>query len=253
MDLFVNDEGELTGEGLLGKPEFFISHWWGYKAVDLLTMVLAHDSERTAAGEPHAAYFLDMFVLNQHQMTKDCTTDEDKRAQLVDSLRFSLRACGTLLLCCTSGPSGDAGWERPAPIERVWCLFEVYVAITEDAKVTVRLAPKDADEFRQALNNGGMERLTRALHALDASNAGASVESDKQMILGDIDSTVGLGEFNQRVRQSMLAQFKQVATEYFAWSAYLGGDLGMEDPHSGPELPCEDEPRSDARYLNDIS
>ena len=117
--IIVNDEGEPTGEGLLGKPEFFISHWWGYKAVDLLTMVLAHDSERTAAGEPHAAYFLDMFVLNQHQMTKDCTTDEDKHAQLVDSLRFSLRACGTLLLCCTSGPSGDAGWERPAPNERV--------------------------------------------------------------------------------------------------------------------------------------
>ena len=130
---------------------------------------------------------------------------------MVDGLRFSLRACGTLVLCCSAGPTG-LGWESPAPFSRVWCLFEVYVAITEAAHVIVKLATNDMVEFQKALNKNGMERVDRALAGLDARKADASVDSDKEMILHNIEQTVGLDGFNSRVRESMREEYKRIAT-----------------------------------------
>ena len=84
-------------------------------------MLQAHDEQLEAAGEPKGAYFFDMFVLNQHQLTKDCTSSAAKQAELILGLQKSLVACGNLLLCCSAGPSGKPGWECPAPFARIWC------------------------------------------------------------------------------------------------------------------------------------
>ena len=153
-----------------------------------------------------------MFILNQHELTKNCTSDEEKRTQLIDGLRLSLRACGNLLLCCMPGPTGVPGWERPAPFARVWCLFEVFVAIKEEVTVIVQLGSHDMTEFRVALNTTGLERVNKVLAGLDARDAQASVESDKGMIMSDIEEAVGMEEFNRRVREGMLAEFRRIAT-----------------------------------------
>ena len=58
----------------------------------------------------------------------------------------------------------------------------------------------------------GSERVNRALAGLDARDAQASVETDKGMILSDIESAVGMEEFNRRVREGVLAEFKRIAT-----------------------------------------
>ena len=110
------------------------------------------------------------------------------------------------------GPTGAPGWERPAPFARVWCLFEVFVAIKEEVTVIVQLGSHDMTEFRVALNTTGLERVNKALAGLDARDAQASVPSDKGMILGDIEEVVGMEEFNRRVRAGMLAEFKRIAT-----------------------------------------
>ena len=57
-----------------------------------------------------------------------------------------------------------------------------------------------------------MERVHGALVALDALNAGASVPSDRDMILGDIEATVGVEQFNKRVQESMRTEYKKIAT-----------------------------------------
>ena len=74
-----------------------------------------------------------------------------KREQLITGLRNSLKSSGRLLLCCSVGPSGRPGWEYPAPFERIWCLFEIFVAISSNIPVIVQLAPAEAFAFRKAL------------------------------------------------------------------------------------------------------
>ena len=198
-------------EGLLGKPEYFVSHWWGYKWRNLIAMIREHDNALVASGKPPGVYWLDHFVLNENGMADVQQDKEQWRRKIVTLLRTSLRNCGNLLLCCSAGSQG-IGWERPAPIARVWCLFEVYAAILEDVKVIVQLAPTDMVEFQRALLANGMQRVERALESLDARNAGASVMSDKELILADIEADVGIAEFNRRVRERVLAEYKRVAT-----------------------------------------
>ena len=91
-------------------------------------------------------------------------------------------------------------------------MFEVYVAITEEVAVVVQLGANDMVEFQKALQRNGMERVHGALVALDALNAGASVPSDRDMILGDIEATVGVEQFNKRVQESMRTEYKKIAT-----------------------------------------
>ena len=50
----------------------------------LVQMIREHDRELVAAGGSPAAYFFDLFILNQHQLTKDCTSDEEMREQLIE-------------------------------------------------------------------------------------------------------------------------------------------------------------------------
>ena len=76
----------------------------------------------------------------------------------------------------------------------------------------VQLGSKDMTEFQVALNTTGLERVNKALAGLAARDAQASVESDKGMILSEIEEAVGMDEFNRRVREGVLAEFKRIAT-----------------------------------------
>ena len=64
-----------------------------------------------------------------------------------------------MLLACGKG-SGDApGWAEPAPLTRIWCLFEVYVALKESVPMTMTMQTSDATDFLTALGQGGMREV----------------------------------------------------------------------------------------------
>ena len=95
----------------------------------------------------------------------------------------------------------------------MWCLFEVYVAITEDVGVVVTLSENEEVGFQKALQkNNGLARVENALANLDARNASASVPDDKDLIMAKIEGGVGVEAFNERVRECMLAEFKRIST-----------------------------------------
>ena len=55
--------------------------------------------------------------------------------------------------------------------------------------------------------HGARESRARRLDARDAS---APVPSDKDIVLDDIARSVGFDEFNRRVREGMLAEYKRI-------------------------------------------
>ena len=73
-------------------------------------------SDRHGLASLHPLAPQDIFVLNQHQLTMNCTATDEGFQLLIDSLKLSLEACGRVLLACGKG-SGDApGWAEPAPV-----------------------------------------------------------------------------------------------------------------------------------------
>ena len=127
--------------------------------------------------------------------------------------------------------------EKPAAVERVWCLYEILTLIsteggelrlvfTEEGKAGVRDIARAymADTF-QKLDTGGRrrgskmggsvtqrslktpaKRLTDALQKLDAGKAKATVPDDEKQIKGKIVATCGsLEKFNIRLRDALNA------------------------------------------------
>ena len=62
-------------------------------------------------------------------------------------------------------------------------------------------------------SKGGLARVNAALDKVDARHAGATMEDDKRDILADIERTVGLDEFNKRVRAGLKQEYTQLATQ----------------------------------------
>ena len=94
---------------------------WGYRFLDLVAALRAYSA--TCSEPPF--FFLDTMAINQHTFFLGSTSDQTTQEELLEGLRFSLQACGNLLLCCMAGPGGEPGWMSPAPFKRIWCLFEV--------------------------------------------------------------------------------------------------------------------------------
>ena len=86
QDLLI-DEPDVLPTGWVGKTTHFASHWWGYRFLDVLTMLRDHSARLAAAGEPVAFYFFDAFSINQHTFFLGSTQEADAHNALVDSLR----------------------------------------------------------------------------------------------------------------------------------------------------------------------
>ena len=72
---------------------------------------------------------------------------------------------------------------------------------------------QDELEFRAALSKGGMARINAALDEVDATKAEATLESDRNMILSEIDSNMGLGAFNELIQSGMLVEYRTLARQ----------------------------------------
>ena len=61
------------------------------------------------------------------------------------------------------------------------------------------------------MNKDGMARVNAALEKLNARDADATMPSDLDSILEDIELTIGLDAFNERVRGALLAEYKRIS------------------------------------------
>ena len=114
-----------------------------------MAIVRAHQEQRAREGLLPAFYFFDIFVLNQHTLTMDCTVSDDGFELLMESLKLSLMACGNVLLACSKGAGDAPGWSEPASLSRIWCLFELYVAISEDIPIRAEFDPPEAKAWER--------------------------------------------------------------------------------------------------------
>ena len=175
-------------------------------------MIGKNEADRKAAGDPPGRYFIDMFALNQVALNNQSANMQQVFVgQLVRDLRDTLLACNSMVMCCSEGPSGLPGWIKPATLDRIWCLFECSIAL--DMKLGINLQFCDHDElaFRAALSKGGLARVAEVLQGIDATQATATRRTDLEMILIEIEGSMGLHPFNELIREGILEQYRSLA------------------------------------------
>jgi chromosome segregation ATPase len=98
----------------------------------------------------------------------------------------------------------------------VWCLFELYIAITLSAKVIMHFPAEDAVGFYSKLRNeevkAGVESVA-LVPTIDAKQAQATMESDRERIFQEITDSIGMDEFNRQLQEYLEGAMRAAAME----------------------------------------
>jgi hypothetical protein len=151
-------------------------------------------------------YFIDQFAFNQHVFSKG-STQQETEDMMLSTLKESISVPSQMI--CLLHP-----WDEPVPFRRVWCLFELYTAMQLGAKVIMCFPPEDAEGFYSKLQNEEtFGESTMLVPTIDASEAQASVESDRVRIFKEIRKSIGMEEFNAKLQEYLKRALQVTATE----------------------------------------
>eukprot|EP00937_MAST-01D_sp_MAST-1D-sp2_P001703 g1703.t1 len=186
-----------------GRSSYFLSHSWSYRFVELINIIETFESQ--SQPEHTVYYWFDIFVMNQH--------DKNEMARLLSNLQDSVRTPGKLLLAVDS-------WKEPTALTRAWCLLEVYTAMVEDADMVLGFSGSEEQTFvRQLAENQAV--LEATLSSVDAEQADATKEADKDMIFGTIRADIGFAKFNATIRKALRKSLQRILIDFHLRRATL--------------------------------
>ena len=213
---------DSSGQRWCDTPTHMLSYSWSYSVVMIVEALQKFEHEHPPSkGQQCNYYFVDQFALNQHEFAKDCTQKQIEDMMLA-TLKESIRVPAQMI--CLLHP-----WQDPVPFRRVWCLFELYIAITLSAKVIMHFPAEDAVGFYSKLRNEEVDvettpkRNTRRLKTdvetvalvptIDAKQAQATMESDRERIFQEITDSIGMDEFNRQLQEYLEGAMRAAAME----------------------------------------
>jgi len=201
---------DASGRPWRGKQNVFLSHSWGCPFMHLLQTIEAFEDDREGKS---FYYYIDLFSLNQHNLTEsegrtllydaEAAADKAEKEAVAAVLLETLdRAVQTAECCLVAIDSYD----RPAPLTRIWCLYEIWRASSVFAKPTVMGYPlEEARRFKMAVKKLEVDIDELVNTRVDVRNAGATVRDDLAMIHAKIEADIGLDTFNSTVRTKLTA------------------------------------------------
>ena len=202
--------GEDWQRQCFGRATHMLSHSWGMPFAGFIN----------ALGEvpPGSFVWNDILAINQHgdagPLARAAMSADLKSLEPV--IRFTKR------VVLYFDPI-----ESPAPLKRVWCLYEIMTLVTtegfelmlgftsEGRKELLKLADgfalkggqKDTADVKASIN-----KLNKTIKAISSRKATATVPSDEKMIKGMIVKKMGYDKFDQKVKDAL--------TE--VWQGFIG-------------------------------
>lgn len=222
IDLVGAQETDDEGRPLVGRATVFVSHAWGCPFKTTLVTMLEH-----AAEHPDAYFWFDLILNNQHD------TAARPQEWWTTTFRTQIESIGSLLLVLPT-------WDRPAPLTRAWCLYELLCAAQGEGVVVRLRMPsfQSAQHFRQAMLDYkyGLSPARRpfdgglaVLAATQAEKADATNEADKTMIFQAVRDTVGFARLDELVKEQMRSWYLETALDLVT-SEERDGHFGKHDP-----------------------
>jgi len=176
IDAMCKGFDEASGIPYVGTQTVFVSHAWSARFWALQLTLTAYEAKHG----PNHYYYIDLFALNQR-------------------LDTAISTVNTVLVAIDE-------WDRPLPLGRIWCLFEMWQGIELGCHVQMGFSREAAVRFAKAVDSLEAQ-IERVAEQVDVSCASSTVPSDLQLILSYIDaSTVGGRDaFNQKLRSKLMA------------------------------------------------
>ena len=168
------------------EPHVFVSHWWGEEFVAFVRTLDNFDKLKLAGSPEQTVFWVCSFANRQWQVNLGETLQESpfERALTAES-------CTHVLMVLD---------RNATPLRRIWCLYEVlrthalkkaFHMGTENGILTVGGEP-------QGRVRTDLLDLTRKVIQIDASTATASRETDREMIVKEVDEAFVFAKLGQR-------------------------------------------------------
>jgi len=175
---------------LVGQINVFVSHAWGLSFKN--TVHSMEEFEKLLpADAPTCFYFIDFFAVNQYNPKKD-----------LDKLGEIAKKSQKLLLIASP-------WERPAPLGRAWCIFELANAVLGETELVISLPGKERRELQKAVkerltSSYAMQTFLDIFTNINSAKSQASVEEDRLEIFKFIENKLdGFNAVDQKVATSL--------------------------------------------------
>eukprot|EP00912_Choanoflagellata_sp_UC4_P001898 UC4_evm1s1218 len=195
-----------------GQATVFVSHAWRYSFEMVCGVIEAYSKELSrranAAHHPgcisvkrrnnkpiYKPYFwFDIFTVNQYEAvsySQDFWTTTFKE---------QVRSIGHTLLILHP-------WNRPIPLARAWCVWEMYCTLDTGAEIHIRQPLKDAEQLERALAESPQKTM-KLVSQINAAESDAWKQDDRDMIHIGVKESVGFDALNAMV-QKRLIEFMQ--------------------------------------------
>jgi len=178
------DETDEKGNKVIGKANYFCSHAWKYKFVNVVNALEMFCRNEGLVPEETYIWF-DLFINNQH----DAPNLSYK--WWCENFKEAIRSFGKVVLVIEP-------WTDPTPIKRAWCLWEIFCTIDTDSEFYVAMCEEQHKDFKLRLVSD-FENIRTSLSKIDARRAEAWDKSDRDKIFSAIENAVGFARLNERV------------------------------------------------------
>eukprot|EP00808_Paulinella_micropora_P019145 g78358.t1 len=126
----------------------FLSHAWKYTFKQVVEAIAAHWPDKDNVRSQTFLWF-DIFTVNQHQTS---TVDPDFWFEAFredpdfwfEAFRENVRTIGRTVLILSP-------WRNPVPLNRSWCLWEIFCSRLTKASFEIFLSPTEVTDFENAL------------------------------------------------------------------------------------------------------
>merc|ERR1740129_967489 len=173
----------VHGTDYVGVSTFMLSYTWRYKVSDISNALSAF-CEHNRLDAKRLYIWICCFCINQHRVrelrTRGVTVPFDEFRDA-----FSKRVNGIGRMITMMSP-----WHNPAYLSRVWCIFEMFTALTGQHEVVIVMPPSETHALAEALRGGGadLEVVWNALSSVNIEKAEAFAPEDKERIMAMLKS-----------------------------------------------------------------
>jgi len=178
---------EAEGADHFGLANYMLSYAWGYKYDDIVDTLVNFCKENSLSTKTTYIWIC-AFCNNQHRVVeRNVPFDEFRRV-----FKKRVEGIGNVLAMMTP-------WNDPGYLKRVWCIFEMYSANTDDkCNIKVIMPPREQKSLVAAVlkpadthGRSGLDDLFTALASTKVEDAEASQLQDKLNILKLVEEGPG--------------------------------------------------------------
>ncbi|CAB9520678.1 Kinesin light chain [Seminavis robusta] len=188
----------LEGADHVGDATHMLSYSWNSCIGDIVDTL--SDFCRMHSLDPKRTYiWICCLCVNQHRVVETAMLQKSGMIPMAQADFFTIfgervKRIGHVL--CMMAP-----WKTPVYLTRVWCIFEVFTALTNGCKVDIVMPPNEKESLEQDVikRGGGINALFETLGSTKVQEAKASVERDRRAILDKVKSGAGYQELNKQV------------------------------------------------------